>query len=140
MLSEFFDLVQQSAGVFAFDDPTDDQVTGQPLFVGDGITSIYQAVRTFGTTYPFTERITLLNTVSAVYYNGIAQTGFSYDVSTGLITCAAPAGVGVIVTADFTYYFRCRFSDDTQEFTNFALDLWQLGMCKIQSVPFWRYA
>ena len=41
---------------------------------------------------------------------------------------------GVSVTADFTYYFRCRFLDDAAEFDNFMHDLWQLKQLQFVSV------
>ena len=44
----------------------------------------------------------------------------------------SPAGQAI--TADFTYYFRVRFSDDTAEFENFMLQLWQARQIKLQSV------
>lgn len=42
---------------------------------------------------------------------------------------------GSIITATFSYYFVCRFSDDQTDFEKFADKLWQLGQCNIQSVP-----
>jgi uncharacterized protein (TIGR02217 family) len=122
-------------GLYGFDDVTDDKVAGQYLTTGDGLNSTYQAQRTMGSgAGSFTEPITLLNVVSALYYNGIDAGAFRYDVSTGLIYAAAAAPSGARVTADFTYYFRVRFTDDLQDFENLMLDLWQLKQCAIQSV------
>src|SRR4051794_22822910 len=49
---------------FLFDDPTDDQVTGQLIGTGDGGTSVFQLVRTMN---GFSEPIAAPNAVSAVY-------------------------------------------------------------------------
>ena len=76
------------------------------------------------------------NTVSAIYFDGILQPAADYTVAaaTGLVTFAAPPPAGQIVAADFTYYFRVRFSDDTAEFENFMIQLWQVRQIKLQSV------
>ena len=43
-------------------------------------------------------------------------------------------GSGLIITADFTYYFRCRFIDDKYDFENFMYRLWQLKKLTFISV------
>ena len=84
----------------------------------------------------FAEPITAPNTVSAVYFDGLLQSpaGYSVDAATGLVTFTTPPPSGQAVTADFTYWFRVRFSDDTAEFENFMLQLWQARQIKLQSV------
>ncbi len=39
-----------------------------------------------------------------------------------------------LITADFHFYFRCRFMDDTEEFSQWAKNLWELKTLKFQSV------
>jgi len=80
--------------------------------------------------------VTAPNAVSAIYFDGILQPAADYivDAATGLVTFAAPPPAGRIVAADFTYYFRVRFSDDTAEFENFMIQLWQTRQIKLQSV------
>jgi hypothetical protein len=41
---------------------------------------------------------------------------------------------GVIVTADFTYYYRCRFVDDSYPFEQFMSNLWTLKKLTFISV------
>ena len=53
-------------------------------------------------------------------------TSYSVDPATGLVTFETAPGSGLIITADFTYYFRCRFTEDKYDFENFMLQLWQL--------------
>ena len=114
-----FFLQQQGAfQPFLYDDPTDDQAAAQAIGSGDGSTTIFQLVRSMGVALPgggFAEPITAPNTLGAIYFNGVRQSPSAYtlDVATGLVTFAAPPPAGQLVTADFTYYFRVRFTATT---------------------------
>jgi len=132
-LAGFFLQQQGALQPFLFDDPTDNAVMAQPLGAGDGSRTAFQLLRTMG---GFAEPVTAPNTVSAIYFDGILQPAADYivDAATGLVTFAAPPPAGRIVAADFTYYFRVRFSDDTAEFENFMIQLWQVRQIKLQSV------
>ena len=68
------------------------------------------------------------NVVRAVYLNGITQDPASYrvDSESGLVAFNTAPGSGLMITADFTYFFRCRFVDDRYDFENFMYRLWQL--------------
>ena len=128
-----FFLQQQGAfQPFLFDDPTDDSVAAQPLGTGDSSTLEFQLVRTMN---GFAEPVTAPNLVIAVYFNGVRQgaAGYTVDPNTGLLGFATPPPAGQAITADFTYYFRVRFSDDTAEFENFMLQRWRLKQVKLQS-------
>ena len=135
-----FFLQQQGAfQPFLFDDPSDDQTFAQAIGTGDGSATVFQLVRTMGAALPaggFAEPITAPNTVSAIYFNGVRQsaTGYGVDAATGLVTFSSPPPAGQLVTADFTYYFRVRFADDTADFENFLYQLWALKQVKLQSV------
>jgi uncharacterized protein (TIGR02217 family) len=132
-LAGFFLQQQGALQPFLFDDPTDDMVTGQSLGTGDSSTSVFQLVRAMA---GFAEPITAPNLVTAIYFNGLLQPsgGYAVDGSTGLVTFTAPPPSGQAITADFTYYFRVRFADDTAEFENFMYQLWQSKQIKLQSV------
>ena len=132
-LAGFFLQQRGALQPFLFDDPTDNAVMAQPLGAGDSSRTAFQLLRTMGS---FAEPVTAPNTVSAIYFDGILQSAADYivDAATGLVTFAAPPPAGQIVTADFTYYFRVRFSDDTAEFENFMIQLWQARQIKLQSV------
>jgi uncharacterized protein (TIGR02217 family) len=135
-----FFLQQQGAfQPFLFDDPSDDTVSAQAIGTGDGGTTVFQLVRSMGVGLPgggFAEPITAPNAVSAIYFDGIVQSasGYSVDPTTGLMTFTTPPPAGQIITADFTYYFRVRFGDDTADFENFLYQLWALKQVKLQSV------
>jgi uncharacterized protein (TIGR02217 family) len=132
-LAGFFLQQQGALQPFLFDDPSDDAVSAQLLSIGDGVTSSFQLQRNMG---GFAEAITAPNTVSAVFFNGVRQAAGQYTVNadSGFLTFVAPPPAGISVTADFTYYFRVRFTDDTAEFENFMFQLWQLKQIKLQSV------
>ena len=131
-LAGFFLQQQGSFAPFLFDDPTDDTLTGQSLGTGDGSTTVFQLVRTMGA---FNEPITAPDTVAAVYLNGIRQATSNYavDPASGLLTFTAPPPPGQVVSADFSYWFRVRFADDSAQFENFLYQLWQLKQVKLQS-------
>ncbi len=132
-LAGFFLQQQGAFQPFLFDDPTDDTVTGLSIGTGDSSATVFQLVRNFG---GFKEPIVAPNVVSAIYFNGVLQSSSAYavDAATGLVTFTTPPPTGQAITADFTYYFRVRFADDTAEFENFMYQLWQLKQVKLQSV------
>ena len=138
-LMGFFMLCQGAFGTFLFQDPSDFQVSGQQIGTGNASTSIFQLQRAMGTTLPnggFFEPITAPNVVGAIYLNGITQNPASYSVdsNTGLVTFNTAPGSGLIINADFTYYFRCRFIEDRYDFENFMYRLWQLKKLTFISV------
>ena len=108
-------------------------MTGQLLGTGDSSTAVFQLVRSMG---GFAEPIVAPHTVSAIYFDGVLQSSANYTVAaaTGSVTFTAPPPTGQAITADFTYYFRVRFAEDTAEFENFMYQLWQLKQVKLQSV------
>ena len=92
-----------------------------------------------GATLPgggFWEPIVAPNAVRAIYFNGITQdpTTYSVDPATGLVTFETAPSSELIITADFSYYFRCRFIDDKYDFENFMYRLWQVKKLTFISV------
>ena len=90
-------------------------------------------MRNFG---GFSEPIVAPNLVSAIYFNGVLQSasGYTVDATSGLVTFTTAPPASQAITADFSYYFRVRFADDTAEFENFMYQLWSLKQVKLQSV------
>jgi hypothetical protein len=84
----------------------------------------------------FDEPIVAPNLITAVYFDGITQSpsGYSSDPITGLLTFSTPPGTGLVITADFSYWFRCRFVGDSYDFENFMYRLWQLKKLTFISV------
>ena len=132
-LMGFYLSCQGAFGTFLYDDPTDANVTGQPIAVADGSTAVLQLVRSIA---GFVEPMTAPDAVSAVYLNGIVANPATYgvDPATGLMTFTAPPTAGVAITADFSYRFRCRFVDDSYGFENFMFNLWRLKKLTFISV------
>jgi uncharacterized protein (TIGR02217 family) len=129
---------QGAYATFLYDDPTDDNVSSQIVGTGaPGITS-FQLVRTLGALggIGFTEAIVAPNIVSNVYIDGVMQppSGWSVDPASGILTFAGAPLPGVTVSADFSYYFRCRFISDTSIFENFMYRLWSLKKLNFISV------
>jgi uncharacterized protein (TIGR02217 family) len=132
----FFMLCQGAFGSFLFGDPDDFRVYGQPIGTGDGSTTAFQLIRTFGTGLPgggFVEPIQAPNLTATapsptVYLNGVVQSPSAYSISaaTGILTFVTAPGATVPISVDISFYFRCRFVDDSYSFENFMYRLWQL--------------
>jgi uncharacterized protein (TIGR02217 family) len=138
-LMGFYLLCQGAFGTFLFQDPSDDRVSGQEIGTGDALTTVFQLQRTMGKTLPgggFPEPIVAPNVVQTIYLNGIAQdpAGYSVDPSTGLVAFNTAPGSGLTISADYSYYFRCRFVEDSYAFENFMYQLWQLKKLTFISV------
>ena len=135
----FYMLCQGAFATFLFDDPYDDRVAGQALGTGNASQKQFQLVRSLGASLPgggVAEPVVAPNQVASVYFDGVTQPPASYtvDPATGLVSFASPPPYGEIVSADFSFYFRCRFVDDSYDFENFMLRLWQLKKLTFISV------
>jgi uncharacterized protein (TIGR02217 family) len=135
----FFMLCREAFGTFLFEDPSDCRVVGQQIGVGNASISVFQLQRAMGAALPeggFLEPIVAPRVVSAIYLNGIIQnpSTYSVDPDSGLVAFGTAPASGLIVSADFTYYFRCRFIDDKYDFENFMHRLWQLKKLTFISV------
>lgn len=138
-LMGFFLSCQGAYGTFLFQDPSDHQIAGQYLGTGDSSTAAFQLQRAMGTGLPgggFIEPIVAPNSLGAIYLDGITQNPADYtvDPDTGIVTFATPPSTGLAITADFSYWFRCRFVDDSYDFENFMYRLWQLKKLSFISV------
>jgi uncharacterized protein (TIGR02217 family) len=128
-LAGFFNLRQGGFDSFLYADPDDSAVTGQAIGTGDGATTSFQLVRSFG---GFVEPIFAPNAVSRVALNGVTQSAGSYAVngwgaaSPGTLVFTTAPGAGVAIAADFSFYFPCRFAADQLDFEKFMAALYQL--------------
>lgn len=127
-----FYLASQGAhGTFLFKDPSDQSTADQFLGIGNSSRYTFQLQRTIGSSLPgggFAEPIVAPNIVDAIYFDGTIQNSASYSVdpSTGLVSFVIPPATGLVITTDFSFWFRCRFTDDSYQFENFMYRLWQL--------------
>ena len=127
-LAGFFNLRQGMFDSFLYADADDNSVTGQGIATGDGATRTFAFVRGFG---GFTEPILAPNVVSQVSLDGVAQSPSSYTVNgwgssaPGTLVFTAAPGSGVAITADFSFYFPCRFAADEMDFEKFMAALYE---------------
>lgn len=146
----FFLARKGSFDSFLYRDESDCQVEGQLLGVGDGSRTAFQLIRSFG---EFDEPIknvkgviyTSLNVIGGVsllpvpdgaprvYIDGVIPRDYSISTA-GLLTFATPPPIGSVVSADFSFYFRCRFLQDEAEFAEFMADLWELKKLEMVTV------
>lgn len=123
-------------GRFYFDCQNDNSRAAQAIATGDGTTQSFRLKRTWGFgDLAFTEPVGGVNTVSAVYLNGVSQaSGWTIDDDNQNIEFTTAPGAGVAITIDFSYYYRCRFLEDIANFDQFYTNLWELKSFKFRSV------
>ena len=126
-LAGFFNLRQGSYDSFLSTDADDNAVAAQVIATGDGTTTSFPLVRAFG---GYVEPVLSPNVVSDVYLNGVAQSsGFSVSAwgaaTPGILSFTTAPGSGVVISADFSFYFPCRFAADQLDFEKFMAALWQ---------------
>ena len=130
-LMGFFLQLQGQFGTFLYADPDDSTASAQAFATGDGATTSFTLARSLG---GFLEPVGWVTALSNVYLNGTSQSsGFSLTTPNTLVF-TSPPGAGVVVSADFTYAFNCRFLDDQMDFEEFMANLWRLASMKFRSV------
>lgn len=140
--TEYMQLCQQfireygTAGIFYFDAPWDDSRTGELIGTGDGTHTQFVIGRTFGTVaYNLTEPIGGINQLTTVYFDGSPIASDLYSVGRGyLLNFNTPPASGVTITADFSFYYRCRFMADNLDFEEFMKNIWSVKQLKMRSL------
>jgi uncharacterized protein (TIGR02217 family) len=134
----FINAMQGQFGTFLYTDDDDNAVAGQQIDTGDGVTVTFPLIRSFG---GYIEPVSRLNALHNVYLAGVAQPTSAYSVtddagteSGSSITFTTAPTAGTVITADFSYYWRCRFSADTTDFTKFLYGLSSVSSLKFESV------
>lgn len=132
-LAGFFLARQGRFDTFLFSDPDDNSVTGQQFGTGDGSTTAFQLLRSFG---GFLEPVYDLNGSVQVYKAGVLQTlSTHYSVSSsGVVTFVAAPTAGQALTWSGSYYWRCRFEKDSSDFEKFLHQLWQTRSVEFRTV------
>lgn len=143
-LMGFFMAVGGSAGRFTFLNPDDYTMTLQPLGTTDGVTSIWQIVRTLGTgAYAGsdgTEPVGVVDTTQpvSVYLNGALVSSSVYAIVTTspcnqLVQFIAPPTSGQSVEISCSYLYYCRFLENSLSFEKMYNDVWNATKVVIQS-------
>jgi uncharacterized protein (TIGR02217 family) len=127
LLIAFFRARRGRAFGFRFKDWTDYQALAQTLGVGDGTTTSFQLVKHYASGSEVVTR-TITKPVAGtvkLYRDGVlAASGWSVDVTTGVVTFTTAPASGVVVTADFDFDVPARFDTDQMEIT---IETYQLG-------------
>lgn len=112
-----------------FADPDDSTATAEPFGTGNGTDDEFQLARSLG---GFVEPCKNVAALPLIYVAGVLKTaGSDYTVSaTGLVTFASPPAGSAALTWSGTYYYRCRWTEDTSEYTQFAQRLWSAQECR----------
>ena len=139
-LSALFLCVNGQAGRFYYEDPTDSSRLGQKLGTGNGVTKNYFFVRTIGgAPARGTEVVGAVNIGHAinVYLNGtpvLPSGNWALGIDAVSLEFVAAPGAGVVITADFWFFYKCRFTSDDNDFEQFFKNRWLVKTLKFRSV------
>ena len=133
-LAGFYAQTQGPLIPFFYVDPTDSVANGKQIGVGDGSTTTFILTHTIG---GWSLPIDAIMGVTRVYHNGNAYTGAEWYVSGWNSITFYPGYTpyaGLVITADYTYAYYVRFSDDTLDFEEFMSMLMLCKTVKFQTV------
>lgn len=129
-LMGFFCQMQGAFTEFYYVDPTDSVLTAAPIGTGDGVTTVFEVVRTIG---GFTDFVLL--TSGGIYVDGVlASPTLTYGKNSTTATFAVAPANGKAITVTGVFSFRVRFIEDMAEFENFMYQLWTLKKLDFVSV------
>lgn len=125
-------------GEFYYSDPDDSSRSGEFVGIANGVVTTFPLYVSWGSG-PFTPAFKFpvggINALNAVYINNVLQSPTTYGLdatNTKLVFTSAPAS-GTI-TADFEFYYRCRFLDDEMTYSQWAENLWEVKTVQFESV------
>jgi uncharacterized protein (TIGR02217 family) len=129
----FFNARRGKFDDFLYTDPDDNAVTAQQFGTGDGTSTVFSLVRTYG---GFTEPVQNLNSAPSIYVNGVLKTlTTDYTISSlGVVTFVNAPASSAALTWSGTYYWRVRFLQDSSEFTNFMQQLYSAKKISFKTV------
>jgi hypothetical protein len=141
-LMGFWLMLGGTAGRFLFRNPDDCFVAAQRIGTGDGATTSFgPIVRSFGANgYVASEPIGQIDTTAPVIVRlgNIVQPASTYTLNTATplnqtITFATAPAAGVPIYLDVSYFYYCKFADNSNTFEKFADRLWLLQKISIKS-------
>jgi uncharacterized protein (TIGR02217 family) len=101
---------------FRFKDWSDFQAVGQVIGTGNGVLTTFQLTKLYtsgGNSYSREIKKPVSGTVK-IYLNAVLQvSGYSVDLTTGIVTFTAAPANTVVVSADFDFDVPARFDTDT---------------------------
>lgn len=128
----FFVDQQGSFGSWLFKDPDDYLVANGLMGVADGVTTEFYFRRYLGTRGEPVGQVDQSNDIE-VYLDGVLVNSADYTVYQNRIVFVT-APVSGDVTANFQFFYVCRFLEDQMEFDKFADKLWSLQTCEFKSI------
>ena len=137
-LGGFFLNMKGQFDSFLFTSPADNTVSAMNFGSGNGSTTAFQLTRAFGAGgFPFVEPVQNLNGNPAIYVGGVLKTLTSdYTISSaGVVTFVTPPDNAAALTWSGSFYYRCRFKQDSAEFSEFMKDLWDLKKLAFVGAP-----
>jgi uncharacterized protein (TIGR02217 family) len=101
---------------FRFKDWADYQAVGQVIGTGNGVLTAFQLTKLYtsgSNSYSREIKKPVSGTVK-IYLNAVLQgSGFTVDLTTGIVTFSSAPGAGVVVSADCDFDVPARFDTDT---------------------------
>lgn len=127
--------VKGSWDSFLLSVPDDNAVTDHLIATGNGSARSFQLMRSITAPgFVLTEPVMNVNSITSVKVNGAAVTGYTVS-ATGVLTLPVTPASGAPITWTGSYYFRCRFAQDTVDFSRFMADLYELKTLKMIGAP-----
>lgn len=141
LLSGLFLFCKASYGEFYYSDPDDCSRLNQAVGIGNPLIPLttFPLFYTWGSgpfSPSFIAPVGGIATIDVVYFDGtpISPAAYTMDATNTKIIFATPPGVGVVITADFHFYFRCRFLEDNLVLSQFDRNLWEIKEVRFESV------
>lgn len=130
-----------SVGRFLYRNPDDNQVAAQLIGTGDGATTGFTVVRSFGANgFGATEPVGQVDTTQpvTVRLGNTVQAASLYTLNTAapaaqLLTFATAPGAGVSIYMDFAFFYYCKFGANSAGFEKFQHRLWKLQKIDLKS-------
>ncbi|WP_149930698.1 DUF2460 domain-containing protein [Acinetobacter soli] len=136
-LEGFFLERRGSFDSFLFKMPEDNEF--QCTFIGDGVQTSFQLYKQINTTQIPLQHTQAEQSEDPLMWDEVTSKPMWSDpddqmwllqfgiTTNGLLQMPIPLAVGESITISGTYYYRCRFADDEQQYTNFMSKLWKAG-------------
>ncbi|MDU7367241.1 MAG: DUF2460 domain-containing protein [Acinetobacter baumannii] len=136
-LEGFFLERRGSFDSFLFKMPEDNEF--QCTFVGDGVQTSFQLYKQINTTQIPLQHTQAEQSEDPLMWSENASKPMWSDpesqmwllqfgiTTNGLLQMPIPLAAGESITISGTFYYRCRFADDEQQYTNFMSKLWKAG-------------
>lgn len=126
----FYNNVKANGNIFTYTDPYDNTSAVQPIGTGDGATTDFQLIRSFG---GFVEPVFVPTGTTHVQLNGSPTLLFTLQPG-GIVRLNSPPAGGVAITWNGTFDWLCRFTQDTYSFSNFSFNFWELQKIEFETL------